>query len=279
MSVRQLIRLLLVDGDGVNRYTLSKALQRIGYLVTEVPSAEAALQRFSDDDFDLVLAEIALPGKSGLQLLREIKLKSPDAVVIMLTENAAIETAIQALRLGAKDYLIKPIAREALDESVAHGIEAARSLRRRRRLLGTIQQSVAALAHEAAAVADAQAPGASDGIGESARSSPRGNVIDLGPLSLYPGTFEVSFGDASISLTPTEFDLLLYLAAHRGRVIPCQELVREVRGYHTDEAEAREVIRPHVSNLRRKVKSLGEFELVRNARALGYRLGDIADSV
>lgn len=88
-----------------------------------------------------------------------------------------------------------------------------------------------------------------DGMGEI----PLGSVMTLGPLTIYPGRYEISVEEHRIDLTPTEFDLLLYLAAHRGRVVSCHELVREVRGYAVDEAEAREVIRPHVSNLRRKL--------------------------
>jgi DNA-binding response OmpR family regulator len=84
--------------------------------------------------------------------------------------------------------------------------------------------------------------------------------------------------ERQIDLTPTEFDLLLYLAAHRGRVVPCHELVREVRGYAVDETEAREVIRPHVSNLRRKLKSAGQnADIIVNVRGIGYRLSERAN--
>ena len=100
--------------------------------------------------------------------------------------------------------------------------------------------------------------------------------MSLGGLSIVPGRYQVQSDGASVNLTPTEFDLLLYLAAHRSRVIPCEELVGEVRGYASDENEAREVIRPHISNLRRKLKQLGDYgKLVINVRGIGYRLGDL----
>ena len=105
-----------------------------------------------------------------------------------------------------------------------------------------------------------------------------GNIITLGPLTIYPGRYQISVDDHPIDLTPTEFDLLLYLAAHRGRVVSCHELVREVRGYAVDEAEAREVIRPHVSNLRRKLKQAGQdADLIVNVRGIGYRLSEQVD--
>jgi len=99
--------------------------------------------------------------------------------------------------------------------------------------------------------------------------------MQIGSLTVYPGRYQIAVGDQPIDLTPTEFELLMYLGAHSGRVVPCHELVREVRSYAVDEAEAREVIRPHVSNLRRKLKSAGQNpDLIVNVRGLGYRMND-----
>jgi len=277
MAERQLMRLLLVDGDGVSRYTVSKALQRAGYMVGEAGSGKAALERFAKDDIDLVLSEIDLPDMSGIDLLQAIRARSQDSIVILMAESASVETAVQALRLGARDLLIKPFSSEDIRASVERGIVTARSLRRRRRLLDAIERSVSDLTREVAIAA-----GEIDGEGEASPAQ-RGagmaahrNVINLGPLSVLPGKYQVAAGDISASLTPTEFDLLLYLAAHRGRVASCHELVREVRGYVADEEEAREVIRPHVSNLRRKLKALGDIDLIVNVRGVGYRLAEIA---
>ncbi len=272
------MRLLLVDDDGVNRYTVSKALQRVGYLVSEVNSGEAALERYDKSDFDLVLCEIDLPDIDGIEVLQGIKKQSPDAMVVLMTEQAKVETAIQALRFGAQDYLIKPCSSEDIRESVERGIENARSLMRRRRLLDTIERHVVELAREASDKRDAAdhdtEPHATK-IRE--KMPPRGNTISLGPLSVLPGKYQIEADTQSVGLTPTEFDLLLYLAAHRSRVISCHELVREVRGYHVEEPEAREVIRPHVSNLRRKLKSLGDIDIIVNVRGIGYRLGEISE--
>lgn len=279
MAERQLMRLLLVDDDGVNRYTVSKALQRVGYMVAEVGGGAAALDRIASGDFDLILSEIDLQDMSGIALLQAIKNHSPDVIVILMAESVSVETAILSLRCGASDLLVKPFSSEDIRESVERGIEKARSLRRRRRLLNTIERTVSDLAREVAAAAGASFEGSDETESVPRRSgiAPRGNVIGLGPLSVLPGKYQITAGERSVSLTPTEFDLLLYLAAHRSRVASCHELVREVRGYLTDETEAREVIRPHVSNLRRKLKGLGDIDLIVNVRGVGYRLGDIPD--
>ena len=136
------MRLLLVDHDGVNRYTVSKALQRVGYVVAEAVSGEAALERFATGDFDLVLSEVELPGISGIELLQAVKTQSTDAIVILMADAVTVEAAIRALRLGATDMLVKPYSSEDIRESVERGIDSARSLRRRRRLLDTIERNV-----------------------------------------------------------------------------------------------------------------------------------------
>ncbi|MCY4061330.1 MAG: response regulator transcription factor [Chloroflexi bacterium] len=277
MAERQLMRLLLVDDDGVNRYTVSKALQRVGYLVSEVSSGEAALERYDKSDFDLVLCEVDLPGMDGVRVLQGIKKVSPDAMVVLMTEQANVESAVQALRHGAHDYLIKPCSSEDIRESVERGIETARRLMRRRRLLDTIEQTVSELAREVSEAAPAEHDLESGVAKDRERLPPRGNAISLGSLSVLPGKYQIESDAGSVGLTPTEFDLLLFLAAHRSRVVSCHELVREVRGYHAEEAEAREVIRPHVSNLRRKLKRLGDIDLIVNVRGIGYRLGEISE--
>ena len=272
------MRLLLVDDDGVNRYTVSKALQRVGYLVSEANSGESALERYNSIDIDLVLCEVDLPGIDGIEVLKVIKQRTPEATVVLMSEQATVEAVIHALRLGAHDYLIKPCSSEEIRESVERGIENARRLIRRRRLLDTIERTVLELAREESAEVDGATPGFEPGAAQiRQRALPRGNTISLGSLSILPGKYQIESDAESIDLTPTEFDLLLYLAAHRSRVVTCHELVREVRGYHADEAEAREVIRPHVSNLRRKLKRLGDVELIVNVRGIGYRLGEISE--
>lgn len=265
--------ILVVDDEGAIRYSISKTLQRIGYQVHTAASGEEALDMMQNQDYDVVLTDIRMPGLSGVDLLSEIKKKVPDAVVILLTGYGSMETAIESLRLGAHDYLVKPSSSQDIRQSVAQGVERARNMRHRRLLLRTIRDNIEELTGERLEEALAEAK-----ISQSATGTPvvtPVTTMTIGPLTIYPGRYQISVGDQPIDLTPTEFDLLLYLAAHRGRVVPCSELVREVRGYTLDEHEAREVIRPHVSNLRRKLKTSGhDPDIIVNVRGIGYRLSE-----
>jgi DNA-binding response OmpR family regulator len=271
---------LVVDDEGPNRYSVSKTLQRAGYVVEDAASGEEALELINKHDFDVVLTDIRMDGIDGVELLRRIKEDSPDAIVILMTGYASLGSAVEALRLGAHDYLFKPSSSKDIRQSVQRGVERAQNLQRRRRLLETIKNDVFELTRadrEAASAAlDTSPP---DDLDEHVYSDsspePGSNKMTLGPLTVHTGRYQISVDDTPINLTPTEFDLLLYLAAHRGRVVPCHELVREVRGYTVDETEAREVIRPHVSNLRRKLRDAGEnSNLIVNVRGVGYRLNE-----
>lgn len=278
MAESRLMQVLLVDHDGVNRYTTSKVLKRVGYIVEEASVADQALEMLNRQHFDLILAEIQLPEVDGIELLRRIKAQAPDAVVILITGEPSVETAVQALRNGAQDLLVKPCSSDDIRLSVDRGISRAKVLMRRRRMLDAIERNVFELARE---VAEDTAPAddiALEPIPEQLReqATSSANALIVGPLTLVPGRFQITVGALSSSLTPTEFDLLAYLAAHQNRVVSCQELVTEVRGYTTDEVEAREVMRPHVSNLRRKLRQLGGYgKLVVNVRGIGYRLGEL----
>ena len=284
MGGHEIANILVVDDEGANRYSVSKTLQRVGYIVTEAASGEEALEEIQQQEFDVVLTDIRMQGIDGIELLRRIREQSPDAIVILMTGYASLGNAVEALRLGAHDYLIKPSSSQDIRQSVARGVDRARNLKRRRRLLDTIKNDVFELTRadiEASQTAIENIPPETESNTTYREPIPEAatNSMRLGPLTVFPGRYQISVGDRPIDLTPTEFDLLLYLAAHRGRVVPCHELVREVRGYTVDEAEAREVIRPHVSNLRRKLKSAGQnADLIVNVRGIGYRLSEKANS-
>ncbi len=275
-------RVLVVDDEGAIRYSVSKTLQRIGYQVDEASSGEEALDMIGKSEYEVILTDIRMPGLTGVELLKRIKDISPDGIVILMTGYASLGTAVESLRLGAHDYLIKPSSSQDIRQSVARGVERARNLKRRRALLDAIRSNVFELTRadvEAiSAVYEDDEPIPTVEQRYEASTAPVESMnsnMTLGPLTIYPGRYQISVGDKHIDLTPTEFDLLLYLAAHRGRVVSCHELVREVRGYAVDEAEAREVIRPHVSNLRRKLKQTGQdADLIVNVRGIGYRLSE-----
>src|SRR5262245_21558770 len=100
--------LVLVDDDEVFLRPLHCTLELTGYEVVPVQIAEEALDRLKSEDVDLVLTDRRPPGMDGIGLVRQIKADQPDLAVVVMTAYGTIESAVEAMRLGAEDYLVKP---------------------------------------------------------------------------------------------------------------------------------------------------------------------------
>jgi len=101
--------ILIADDEKTFRDTLAKVLIEEGYEVVTAPNGEVALQEISNQEFDLAFCDIRMPGIDGLQLLKEIRKVSPHTSVIIITAYGSIESAVQALKMGAYDYIVKPL--------------------------------------------------------------------------------------------------------------------------------------------------------------------------
>jgi DNA-binding NtrC family response regulator len=127
-------KLLIVDDEQMMRWTLAEALRNWGYGCVEAGSVAAALAAFDAEQPSAVLLDVNLPDGSGLDVLREIKRRQADAVIIMMTGNVMVADTIAALRAGAYDFIGKPINLEELQITIRNGIEA-QSLRKEVRLV------------------------------------------------------------------------------------------------------------------------------------------------
>ena len=131
-------KVLIVDDEQLIRWSLTEALRSWGYASVEAENTSAALVAFDAEQPAAVLLDVNLPDGSGLNVLREIKSRQPDAVVIMITGNVLVADTIAALRGGAYDFIGKPINLEELQVTIRNGIEAqslrkeVRSFRRER---------------------------------------------------------------------------------------------------------------------------------------------------
>jgi DNA-binding NtrC family response regulator len=126
------LRLFLVDDDEALRDLMARRFARDGFAVTAAGSGEEALAKIGRAEFDVALFDLHLPGMSGLELLARFKEAQPEAEVLMLTAHGSIETAIEAMRRGAYDYLTKPFQMGDLDVHLEKAFEKVRLARRQR---------------------------------------------------------------------------------------------------------------------------------------------------
>jgi DNA-binding NtrC family response regulator len=121
-------RLLLIEDEGTLRESLKRVFLREEYEVDAADSAEQALKMMDGRIYDLIISDIILPGMNGIELLKKCREQNAEQIVIIITAYASLETAVEALRAGAYDYIVKPIIHEEIKRIVRNALRE-RSLR------------------------------------------------------------------------------------------------------------------------------------------------------
>lgn len=258
-------KILVVDDEPNLRTTLSLILQRDGYIVTIAGEADEAHEKLQAQPFDLVFLDIKMPKKSGLVLLTEIKQIFPDMPVLLLTAFASLDSAIEAVRRGAADYLLKPIDPSQILARVKQVLSEQQPTRRRaimnemQRLLGELNEIDGFPTENAA--------------GEAGQEAEPRRYLRRGPFILDLHTRVASINGEDLSLTPTGFDYLTVLIRFSPNTLDYQKLVMEAQGYETTPIEAKEVTRWRIHELRKVIEqdSRNPRYLI-TVRGEGYRL-------
>jgi len=126
--VQPLGRVLVVDDEADTRMLIVDILEGDGYDICSCPTGEQAMELLEQRDFDLVLSDIKMPGITGVELLRYVRRSGFDTEVILMTAYASVETAVQALRGEAFDYLIKPFSLDEFRQRVRSAIQMKSSI-------------------------------------------------------------------------------------------------------------------------------------------------------
>ena len=123
-------KILIVDDDASMRYSLNRMLEGQGFVVSLAKNGVEALERFDQDKPELVIMDIRMPGQSGLEVLRTIKERDPKALVILMTAFGTTETAIEAMKFGAFDYILKPFDIPQMRSLVERALEVSRMMKK-----------------------------------------------------------------------------------------------------------------------------------------------------
>ena len=256
---------LIVDDEPSLRQTLARVLQLAGCTVTTAATGAEALGLLSGE-LDLIYLDIHLPDMNGLDVLKEIHLRQPDTPVILFTAHASVQSAIDAMRLGAIDYLIKPVDPEAFIARTRIVIAERATEKRRREIQGQIGilQSELAQLDKQFAVFDAVPPPAPTS-GERFLKYHK-LILDL---QARRGTLE----DEVLALPPAAFDYLVVLVRHAPNTVNYQTLVNEAQGYQTESFQAKDLAKWHIHQLREAIEPDPDTpKYIVNMRGVGYRL-------
>src|SRR5579863_8409098 len=133
-------KILIVDDELVVRDSLGKWFTSEGYAARPVGGAREALETIQQTDFDIALIDIKMPGMDGMELQSRLREADPDLTVIIMTGYSSVETAVQALKHGAYDYITKPIDPDELSHLVANAMEHRHARREVVRLRENLQE-------------------------------------------------------------------------------------------------------------------------------------------
>ena len=249
-------RILIVDDERSLRRTLAELFKRMGHQTVEASSGRAALEQIARQPFDLVLLDLKMPGMDGTEVLKAARSLAPDTVFIILTAYGTLDSAIVGIRHGAFDYLLKP----SPVSEIIRAVEAGLTERQRRLQSGDpVRLLEQALANLKATASQPEPP------------PPIERFLQAQGITVDTMQRVVVVDGRPVELTPTEFDILVYMMRHRERVVSCRELAAHLRGYDLDERDARLLLRSHIHRLRHKLERAPDRpQFIRTVRGKGY---------
>lgn len=134
------VRILIVDDEAAVRESLSSWFRDEGYEVDTADSARVALEKLARNTWDVFLLDIRMPGIDGLELQRKLREAEPDATVVIMTAYASVETAVEAMKQGAFDYIIKPFDPDDLEHTIRNAIERKKLVTENKQLRNKIDE-------------------------------------------------------------------------------------------------------------------------------------------
>src|SRR2546430_8737828 len=157
MSAHKALRILFADDEKSLQEFMRSELPRLGHEVTVCPDGKAAVKTLESSIFDAAILDLRMPGLNGIEVLERLKQVTPDTEVIIMTGHASMETAIEAVRLGAFDYITKPCKLTEID-AVLRKVAEKRGLKNKNLALqarGKAAQGATVLVRDAPALAAA----------------------------------------------------------------------------------------------------------------------------
>lgn len=229
-------KVLVVDDEQSIVTLLQYNLEQAGYTVVTASDGEEGIKLASEENPDLMILDLMLPKLDGIEVCKQLRQQKFTVPILMLTAKDDEFDKVLGLELGADDYMTKPFS----PREVVARVKAI--LRRAQIQSEPVQDTL-------------EDPG----------------QVKIGDLKIMPEFYEAYFMDKLLELTPKEFELLLYLAKHKGRVLTRDQLLSAVWNY--DFAGDTRIVDVHISHLREKIEqNTKKPSYIKTIRGLGYKL-------
>lgn len=227
-------RILVVDDEPSIVKLVQFNLEKEGFQVDSAFDGQSALEKAERQPPDLMVLDLMLPKMGGLDVCRKLRKKNVHIPILILTAKSDEFDKVLGLELGADDYMTKPFSTREL-------VARVKAILRR-----------------------------VEAIQEAGNSAKKDDRILVGDLVIDVDGYEVTLKGQSIDLTPKEFELLVYLARHRGKVLSRDQLLNAVWNY--DFAGDSRIVDVHVSHLRDKIEPDSKHPVyIKTVRGIGYK--------
>jgi len=223
--------ILIVEDEEKIARVLELELTYEGYQTEKAFDGLEGLRMYQEQQWDLILLDVMLPGLSGIEVLRRIRSNDMDTPVLLLTAKDSVEDKVSGLDLGANDYITKPFQ---IEELLAR-IRASLRLKKRQSTANVVDEQ---------------------------------EWLTVGDLRVSETTREVLRENNQIELTPREFDLLVYLMKHPKQVLSREQLLTGVWGY--DYYGDTNIVDVYIRYLRNKIDKPYADNVIHTVRGVGY---------
>jgi two-component system, OmpR family, alkaline phosphatase synthesis response regulator PhoP len=228
---------LLVVEDEISISTLLQFnLEQAGFQVVTAMDGKSGLEKAESEEPNLIILDLMLPEMDGIEVCKELRLRKLNIPILMLTAKDDEFDKVLGLELGADDYMTKPFSPREV-------VARVKAILRRSTSVNT----------------------------ESEKKKEEVEHLKIGEVDIYPENYEAYFKEKALELTPKEFELLVYLARHKSRVLSREQLLSAVWNY--DFVGDTRIVDVHISHLREKIENNTRKPIyIKTIRGLGYKL-------
>ncbi|MBH0157807.1 response regulator transcription factor [Fictibacillus sp. 5RED26] len=228
---------LLVVEDEISISTLLQFnLEQAGFQVITAMDGKSGLEKAESEEPNLIILDLMLPEMDGIEVCKELRLRKLNIPILMLTAKDDEFDKVLGLELGADDYMTKPFSPREV-------VARVKAILRRSSSANT----------------------------DSEKKKEEVEHLKIGEVDIYPENYEAYFKEKALELTPKEFELLVYLARHKSRVLSREQLLSAVWNY--DFVGDTRIVDVHISHLREKIENNTRKPIyIKTIRGLGYKL-------
>ncbi|RNA70317.1 response regulator transcription factor [Alteribacter keqinensis] len=232
-------KVLVVDDEESIVTLLQFNLEQSGFSVTTAMDGKSALDEAANQKFDLIVLDLMLPELDGLEVCKQLRQNKVMTPILMLTAKDDEFDKVLGLELGADDYLTKPFSPREV-------VARIRAILRRTQATASEKETKKEV-----------------------------HKLVIGDVEIHPDNYEVFLRNQPMELTPKEFELLLYLVNHKGRVLTRDQLLNAVWNYEF--VGDTRIVDVHISHLREKIEPNTKKPVyIKTIRGLGYKLEEPA---